>query len=557
MSERIRVALLLAVAIFAYGNTLLNGFTLDDDAYILHNPAVTGFSITGLFHPTQHNNIFRPATFATFALNWAIGGNQPLGYHVFNILLHAAVTVLLYLVLRKLLEALRQGRIIAWTAALLFAAHPIHTEAVASVTGRSELLAAGFLLAAWLLHLTDRPIAALTCFVLAVLSKESAVALAPLVLAGDYVSGKLKSIHRYASIAGVTVLYLALLWNVQGGRFGQKRITLLDNPLAQLPASSRILNALCIAWKYIGLQFYPAKLSCDYSYNAIPIHASWQNTLPAALCAAIVVALWIWALFTKRLEWFLAGAIYLLGFAVTGNILAPTGTILGERLVYLPSAGFCLLVVLLWEPLLKRNARLAWVILALIVVLLSTRTVMRNRNWRDDFTLFSTDVQTEPESAKLHAMLGGQYMLRGQWDVAHHEFETALQIYPEYSEVMELCGMIEAGTGHDQEALRSLKQALSLAEKGSTSYDSIAMTLATQFVKLGLNDDALKLMNEVIEVSPGYSPAWTNRAAIRYGRGETALARADATTALRLDPTNVQAQHLLELLSAPAFAPQH
>lgn len=556
MSERIRVALLLTVAMLVYGNTLLNGFTLDDDAYILHNPSVTAFSIRGLFEPTRHNNVFRPTTFSSFALNWAIGGNRPFGYHLISVLLHAAVTFLLYMVLKKLLEGIPQGRIVAWTTALLFAAHPIHTEAVASISGRSELLAAGFLLAAWLLHLADLPIPTLTCFVLSLFSKESAVVFAPLALAGDYVRGKLKPIHRYVSIAGVSVLYLALLWKVQGDRFGEQRISLLDNPLAQLSAGSRIVNALCIVWKYTSLQIYPAKLSCDYSYNAIPLDSSWGHVLPAALCAAIVVALWVWALLAKRREWFLAGVVYLLGFAVIGNIFLPVGTIMGERLVYFPSAGLCLLVVLLWIPLLKRNSRLAWAIIAVIMVFLSTRTVLRNRDWRDNFTLFSTDVLAVPGSAKLHAMLGGQYMLRGRWDLAHSEFETALQIYPNYPEVMELCGTIESRMGHDQEALRSLKQALFIAEKGSMSYDAIAMSLATQFMKLGLNDDALKLMNDVIEISPGYSTAWSNRAAIRYGRGEVALARADATTALRLDPTNIQAQRLLDLLSAPGFAPQ-
>lgn len=558
MSDRIRVALLLTVAILVYGNTLQNGFTLDDDAFVLNNPAVTSFSVKSLFKPTAHNNVFRPTTFATFGLNWAIGGNQPFGYHLVNLLLHAAVVILLYVLLKKLLETVPRGEIVAWTTALLFAVLPIHTEAVASVTGRSELLAAGLLLVAWLMHLSELPFPALICFALALLSKESAVVFAPLVLAGDYVRGKLKPVHRYASIAGVTALYLSLLWKVQGGRFGQYRISLLDNPLAHLPAGLRILAALRIAWKYIGLQIYPARLSCDYSYDAILLDSTWWKTLLATLCAAIMLALWIWALLTKRRAWFLAGTLYLIPFAITGNILLPIGTILGERLVYLPSAGFCLLVILLWIPLLKYNPAWAWGFIAVITLSASARTISRNQDWRDDFTLFSTDVHAAPRSAKLHAMLGGQYMLRSQWDAAHQEFLTALQIYPDYPEVMDLCGIIESRMGHNQEALDSLKKALSLAEKGSASYDSIAMDLASQYVKLGLNDNALSLMSELIKISPGDSIAWSNRAAIRYGRGELTEARADATTALSLDPANTQAQQLLSVLSAPSFLqPQH
>lgn len=555
MCERTRRLVLVAIPIFVYVNTLMNGFTLDDDAFILHNPAVTAFSIKALFAPAVHNNVFRPITFITFALNWMVGANHAFGYHLVNLLLHGTVTYLVYLVLKKLLENVAQGEIIAWTAALLFAVHPIHTEAVASVSGRSELLVAVFLLTAWILHLTNHPILALTCFALTLLSKESAVVFAPLVLAGDYVRGKLKPIHRYASIAGVTVLYMAILWKVQGDRFGQQRISVLDNPLAHLSAGLRILNAIRVGWKYIGLQIYPARFSCDYSYQAIPLDSTWWKISLTVLCAAIVIGLWIWALVSKRREWFLAGALYLIPFAITGNILLPIGTILGERLAYLPSVGFCLFVILLWIPLLKHSPRSAWAVIVTITVLASVRTTIRNQDWHDDFTLFSADVQAAPGSAKLHAMLGGQYMLRGRWDLAHREFETAVRIYPNYPEVIELCGIIESRMGQDQEALQSLQKARSVAEMGSVTYDSITIDLAAHLVKLGRSDDALSLMNELIENSPGYSPAWSNRAAIHYGRGEFALASQDATVALRLDPANVQAQKLLPLFQSFPVVP--
>ncbi len=531
MNERMRVALLLALAMLVYGNTLLNSFTLDDFLYIFRNPAVTNPSISGLFEPNQYSNVFRPVTFGTFALNFAAGGTHPVGYHLLNLLLHGAVALLLYPVLRKLLEAAPRGTTIAWVAALLFAVHPIHTDAVASIVGRSELLAAGFLLAAWLLHLHDQPILAVVCFVLALMSKESAVAFVPLALAGDYARGKLKPLRRYAWIAGVAVAYIALLWEIQGGRFGEKEVLFLDNPLAKFPASLRILNALRVAWKCVGLQVYPATLSCDYSYNAIPLYASWRHTAPAAVAALLVLALWIWTLWTKRGEWFLAGAIYLAGFAVTANILMPTGTIMGERLAYLPSAGFCLLAALLWMQFEKHQTRLAWPVLAIIVASLATRTVVRNRDWRDNSSLFSAAVRAVPGSAKMHDALVGEYLLRGQSQGILAETQIALSIYPDFPEALKSSGIVE--------------------------YDFRVVNLAEQLMKLGENDDALIFLNEAIADSPGYSSAWSNRAAIRYQRGEMTSARDDAQNALRLDPANIQAQYLLNLLSAPGpLAPQ-
>ena len=190
MSERARISLLALIVALVYANSLTNGFTLDDGGNILTNATVAAPSIKALFTPLAGTKVFRPVLFATFALNWAIGGDHPFGYHLVNVLLHVAVTLLLYLVLRKLLERFTGAEVVAWLAALLFAVHPIHTEAVASVTGRSELLAAGFLLAAWLLHLNDWPVAVLVFFALSLLSKESAVTFAPLVLVGDYVRGR-------------------------------------------------------------------------------------------------------------------------------------------------------------------------------------------------------------------------------------------------------------------------------------------------------------------------------------------------------------------------------
>jgi protein O-mannosyl-transferase len=554
MTERIRIELLLAAALLVYINALPNGFTFDDGFYILDSQAVKTFSISGFFQPTPVNNIFRPLTFSTFAVNWLFGGAHAFGYHLVNLLLHAAVTLLLYLVLRTLLEAVSGSETIAFAAALLFAVHPIHTEAVTSIVGRAELLAAGFLLAAWLLHLRDQPAWALVCFVLALLSKESAVVFLPLVLAGDYARQKLKALSRYGWIAGFSGLYIALLWKVQGGRFEKGPYTFLDNPLANLPARLRTLNALRIACKYIVLQIYPATLSYDYSYNAILLYANLRHTLPYAILATVVLLVWAWAAWTKRTAWMLAGAIYLAAFAATANILVSTGTIMGERLAYLPSAGFCLLVALVWFELDKRKPAVGWVLLAVIVAALGVRTLVRNPDWKDNFTLFSKDLLAVPGSARAHKNLGDEYLHRGQADEAVKQYQTAVRIYTNFPEALENDGLAEARLGNKPEARKLLEDALAQTSKTSPYYDVVKVNLARYLMVLGEPDAAAKLLNEAIANSPSYALAWSSRAAIRYDRGEIASARSDAETALRLDPSNSQAQALLKNLNAPTLA---
>lgn len=545
-TERFRIVLLLAAAVLVYSDVFLNTFTFDDGLYIMGNPQVTAPSARAFFAPNRTSNVVRPLTFATFALNWALHGARPFGFLAVNVLLHAGVTLLLYFLLKAILEP--EGASLAFAAACLFAVHPLHTEAVASIVGRSELLAAAFLLAAWLLHVRDREIGALICFALAVLSKESAVVFLPLVLVGDYAMGRWKPPARYVRIAGVTLLYLGLLWKVGGGHFGTSEVSLLDNPLARIPAGWRILNALRVAWKYVGLHIYPRTLSCDYSYNEIPVYLDWRHALPAMLATVAAVGAWIWTILRRKRAMVLAGGIYLAGFATTANIFIPTGTIMGERLAYLPSAGFCLLAALglLWMN--NHRRMLGWAVLGAIVAVFGARTLARNLDWRDDMSLYSAGVLASPNSAKMHANLGKQYMDHKQFDLARREFQAALRINPEYPNALAFYGLLEVWSGNYQRGGQMMEKALFMSTRSDPNYDFMAVSLAALYMQTGHTDGALDLLNREISESPGYARAWSNRAVIRYQRGEFASARADAETAARLDPGNAQAQNLLRLM---------
>ena len=554
MKERWRIGLLLAVVALVYANTLWNQFTWDDELYITNNPQVTQVSWPGLLAPNRVTNVFRPLTFGSFAFDWAVYGGHAFGFHLLNLLLHAAVTLLLYLLLCRLLEETANGRTMALVAAALFAVHPIHTEAVSSIVGRPELLAAGFLLSAWILHLGDHEIPALICFALALLSKESAAAFLPLVVVGDYARGKWKPPLRYARMAGLTALYLGVLWRVQGNRFGQTGIALLDNPLASLPAGWRILNAVRVAWKYAALQLYPATLSCDYSFNQIPMYKDWRHTLPAGMAAAALVGAWLWTVRRRKTEWVLGGAIYLGAFATTANILIPTGTILGERLAYLPSAGLCLLLAAVWTqlfagPLQKRGQTLALAVLLVTVGALGARTVVRNRDWRSNLTLFAAAVRATPHSAKAHLNMASAYRNEKQLDLARGEFDAVLRIYPNHPDALAGYGLVDFQLGDYPDAERMMKQALNTSTRSDLNYDFVAVNLAGLWMQTGDNFDAIDLLNRVIAASPDYTRAWANRAVIRYRLGQPTAARADAEAALRLDHNNPQALGLMRLLN--------
>jgi len=560
MKRHFVIAFLLAVAALAYGNTLVNSFTLDDKLYIELNPQVTDVSLRGLFAANKIADVFRPVTFATLALNWEIGGRRPFGYHLFNLLLHGAATLLLYFLLEAIfLESSEEkpsarDKLVAFAAALIFAVHPIHTEAVSSIVGRAEILAAGFIFAAWILHLKDRPFAALICFVLALLSKESAVVFLPLILAGDYARTKWKPRISYALTAGTTLLYLAVLWKAQGGHLGRASINPLDNPLASLPAGWRVLNALRVAWMYVALHFYPAKLSCDYSFNAIPVSRDWRHTLPALFAALAVAAAWTAAIWKRKSALTVAGAISLIGFATTANILLPTGTIMGERLAYLPSAGLCLLGALAWSWLRDRQKLVALAALTAVVAGFAMRTALRNRDWHDNLSLFEAAVRAAPGSAKMHSGLGAEYLDEGRIDLAGPQLEAALHIEPNYPDAMESYGLLQSTIGNYRAAGALMERALNMSNRENPNYDFMAVNFAAVLMQTGHQDAALDVLNREISESPRYARAWANRAVLHYQQGETAPARSDAESALRLDPGNSQAHNLMVLLDGSAEA---
>ena len=426
------------------------------------------------------------------------------------------------------------------------------------MVGRAELLAAGFLFAGWILHLRDRPIASFACFALALLSKESAVAFFPLVLAGDYASGKWKPRLRYVFAVSLTLLYIGLFWKVQGGHFGPVEIPNADNPLAHLPAGWRILNALRVAWKYAALQIYPVVLSCDYSFNQIPVYRDLRHTLPAALTAATAAGAWVWALWKRRRAWALAGAIYLAGFAATANVLAATGTILGERLAYLPSAGFCLMLALGWSRLRQKQRTFAWGLLVAVVLALSARTVARNRDWKNNFTLYSSAVRAVPNDAKMHSNLAGEYLVRDQLDPAAREYQIALRINPESADALAFDSVLEFRRGNYQKAGALMETALNMSGRNDPHYDFMVVNFAEILMKTNHADAALGLLNREIAEAPSYSPAWSARAELHLEQREFAAAREDAEASLRLNAGDAQALDVMQRLAAagPSASPR-
>jgi tetratricopeptide (TPR) repeat protein len=483
-------ALVAALGIAVYANTLGNGFALDDLSLVRDDPRIRSLSsLPGLFvapywHDGEASGLYRPVANTSLALNRAVTGATPWGFHLGNVLLHGAVCALVWLVARR--AGTHYGT--ALLAGALFAVHPIHVEAVANVAGRAELLAALFVLAAWLCHRKGWWIGAMLSYLLAILSKEGAI-LAPvlfflddLLLRSDVKRRQPRRLATYAGYLGAVVVMLVLRSTALGGLRGVEDATFFDNPAAALAAPWRMATALLVQSRYLALFVWPARLSSDYSYDAIPVvtSASDPRLLVALAVLAGIVALAIVGWKRSRTT-LLAVAIWVLFFLPSSNLLFPTGTLMAERLAYLPSLGACLLVGHAFAWIASRDERrwhsaLVVSICSIVVIALAARTWARTPVWKDNATLALRDVETYPRSAKLQAGAGIVHHAAGRTLEAEATYRKALEIYPDYAQIHYNLGMLLSDRGELVEAMRHLIRAAELSPGNPQPIEGIIVT---------------------------------------------------------------------------------
>ncbi len=542
----LQIGLLILASLLVYVNTLENSFAYDDFPYILGNANIHLPLAQMFWAPYSIDGFWRPVVLMVFAANFAVGGARPFSYHLFNMLAHAGVVLILY---RLLLDLLGRPRA-AFAAALLYAVHPLHTEAVSAAYSRQEVLAAGFLFAAWLLHVRERSLGAALCFFLALGSKESAICFLAIVVLADWRLGRRVPHLVYGGYGMVAALYMAMRWKVVG-LLGMNAIPIVQNPLVDLAAPLRMANALRLAWLMLGLHVYPARLSADYCYNAVPVILEWSRLAGWIAASALLLLLWLYA--SLRFDGiqskgvFLAGTIYLAGFALTSNFFFAGATNVGERWAYLPSAGFCLLFGLAYDWLAERWKTVAIALLSAIIAAMSVRTVIRNLDWKNNFTLAAAAARAYPQSVHAQNAVGLEYLRIGDMARAKQHFEAGERIDRDYPHLQMSMVTLAVRSGDADGVERHLRAAM----RSSAGYGfepDLVIDYAALQVEEHHYEAALALLNTAIVSWPGMTQAYSNRAVVLYRLNRLDQARADAMTALRLNPANAQAAELLKRL---------
>lgn len=443
------------VAVFVHWRALGNGFALDDVRLVESNPAIA--SLAHLPSPFvepygnvagENYGLYRPLTMASFAINRAILGAGPFGFHLVNVLLHAAVAALAWLALKR--AGTHYGT--ALLGGLLFAVLPIHTEAVLNIAGRAELLAALFVLAAWLAHRRANEaeasaerwrLGAALLYFGAILSNESAVLAPVLFFADDVLRGREAAPRRGKLVFGyamASTVMLALRGLALGVHPSAAASIPLDNPAAAAGAWPRVAIAVWVQLKYALLCMAPRHLVSDYSFDAIPVARSFADPRVVAgfgfLAALVTAAVWGWK---RSRPVALAVIVWAVFFLPSANLLFPTGTIMAEHLAYLPSLGLCLAIGHFGAAFAAREGpakatrtrRIGVAALAAVVILgFAIRTWIRIPDWKSDLTLAVADVATMPRSAKLQTNAGLFLADAGRVSEAEAHLRRAIELVP-------------------------------------------------------------------------------------------------------------------------------
>jgi hypothetical protein len=460
------IFLIVAASISGIGNQ----FAQDDFPIILKNPAVHD-----LLHSYQlfaqpywpkpfTPDLYRPLAVLSYAIQWAVGGGSPLLFRICSYALYALVTLAVFRLARLLLPF-----VAAFAAAALFAVHPVHVEAVAMAVNQGELWVALLGCLAVVLYLRARAeggslplrteLSLTALYLVACFFKENALVLPGLLVAAEALLVPAGEPLRARVARGRRLLLLLLL--VAVSFYGVRTLvlggdlvgTFTAEGLANLTVGQRALTMLAVVPRWFYLLLWPAHLQADYSPAEIVSQTSWgaEQTLGALLLLAVLLALiaaWRRApVISFGLAW-CAIALF-----PVHNVLVPTGVVLAERTLFLPSIGLVLALGGLGALLAERAAQAGRLALAstlgALLILGVYRSTTRHPVWADQFGLwYDTANRDAPKSYRAHHALAELYYVAGSEGRAEREYRLAItyappnvgQVYLDYANKLRLKG---------------------------------------------------------------------------------------------------------------------
>ncbi len=494
--------------------------------------------------------------------------------HVINVLWYVFSVVVLLYFLRYIV--FKKDPIIAFIAALIFTIHPIHTEVVANVKSRDEIMSLLFMCLTFIFHFKyieqKKPgmlAAALGCFFLAFLSKEYAITMIFLMPLSLYLFNGFtvrKSIQSFLPYIAVIVVYLALRFNVVAPMSENSDSEVLNNPYVFASPSEKLATEISTSLNYLKLLIFPHPLSADYSYNSIP-YVDFTNLMVwlSLLVHGGLVAVMFMGL-KKRSFISFAIAIYLLHLALVCNIFFDIGATMGERLIYHSSLGFAMAVAWFIYKIFEKYVPgpMSYKVMAVFMVALilpaGYATIKRNADWKNDGTLFEADLKVVPNSVLVCANVAAAYISRADFqknDKDKNDYlnravallDHALQIHPDM-----VASYINRGIAYYKLGdMDKAKANLDSAKRRYPNYPTlpgIYKLVGDDYVKKGWNEygkkgmypEAIAVFRKGIQIDSTNADLWYNLGGALYSNRQLPEAIEAWKVALKLKPDYIKAQ---------------
>jgi len=524
------VMAVFVLAFLVYSNSIRNGFNFDDTTIIQNNSLVRLSNLPKILVSNYWANtpyekgvlLYRPLPVATFALDRALWGDKPAGFHLTNVLINAADAALVFVLLAGLFQD-RLSPFVLSLCALLFAFHPVHTEAVNMVVGRTELLAALFGLLTFICYLHGRKLAAFGFFFLALFSKEIAVTIPAVILLREYLDKKRVERWNYFIFAGIVLLYLAIRFAVLGGFASVHQTGMLD----QQHAFQRALTVIKALGCYLRLLIIPWPLTPDYSDVPLPVSAlAFGVMLPLAVILILLAAAW------KLRNTASALAFGILWFFVTilpvSNIIS-IGAFLGERFLYLPSLSVSLLAAsAFYHGSDQRLVKACLTGLLLVCAAFALLTFDRNFAWQNAPTLWASVLVHQPDNPRAHFHMAVKYEEQKQYEKALDSYERAVRYYPDHN------------WHPDSKSVATVKEAMS----------RICYDLAVKLYKEQSFDASLAYCKRAVENNDRNAEAYVVMGNIYAQKGDFRKAAEMYQNALKANPEQFEAKENLKRIQS-------
>ncbi|MBN9683150.1 MULTISPECIES: tetratricopeptide repeat protein [unclassified Corallococcus] len=559
-------------ALLVHAPALANGFVYDDVPLLLENPWLR--SVDGLRAAFSHSlfgfvddgadaglgsGYYRPLAHVTFWLLRAAFGTAPWGYHLLSLLAHAAASVLVWRLLRTCLRGEGREDVSGWAAlagALLFALHPVHTEAVVWVSGWMDLSACLALLFTARL-LVPGPVSSPRAWLAALtwlgglLLKETAIVLPVLLVVLEWGTGMApvgfrERLRRHGPLAVALAVYAALRLSALG-------LAAPADPRRLSNGGASLADALALVTRLGGKLLWPHPLVA--APPASWVRSPWEPAvLLGGVCVVGFLGLLGWAVRRRQgavvtgLSWLAVPLLPVLALQARGV------EAYAERYLYLPSVGFVLLVAVGIRALLERwptSARALTLASGGVLAAFALLTVLRIPVWHDEVSLWETTVEQVPERPSAHAWLGAAYLNVRRVPEAVPHLETAAAALPGNYRVRSDLAVAYAMTGRFEDAVRQLEVAIRLKPGSATPRHNLGLTLR----RAQRLEAAVASFREALQLEPGRADSHLELGRTLLQLGRAREAEASLTEALRLKPDLEAARRALAAArSAPSTA---